>query len=316
MRIVCPHCHFSKNIDPASIPNETLMATCPKCGTRFPFAPGEADQDDAFAFPDADNRTSPGAGTLAGAAGATEKSLESGRAIDGREAHFRGREPGPGGRGIPWENPGIGSFSAFFRTIKAVLFRPGDFYANMPLAGGLKPPLIFGLVLGSAGMILSLFWSVFWSIITFNYGFGDLPDFDLGSLLPFPVHPITAVAVIMGGIPFLVVFSLLIWSIVTHILLTLVLGNKNGFEATFRVLSYSMAAGLFYIIPFLGGLLAGLWGLVLEILGLSRAHGIGLFRVIFAVLFLPAILSILAIIALLMASGLISPVWPDLLNFR
>ncbi|MBW2624523.1 MAG: hypothetical protein JRD68_16565, partial [Deltaproteobacteria bacterium] len=75
-------------------------------------------------------------------------------------------------------------------------------------------------------------------------------------------------------------------------------------------------AGLFYIIPFVGGLLAGLWGLVLEVVGLSRAHGIGLFRVIFAVLFLPAILSILAMIALLMAVGLISPVWPDFLNFR
>ncbi|MEE9557012.1 MAG: hypothetical protein V3V76_07110, partial [Candidatus Adiutricales bacterium] len=60
----------------------------------------------------------------------------------------------------------------------------------------------------------------------------------------------------------------------------------------------------FHVIPFVGSLLAFLWGLVLEIIGLSRAHGIGLFRVIFAVLFLPVILLILAIIGLLMAIGL------------
>jgi predicted Zn finger-like uncharacterized protein len=313
MRIVCPQCHFSKNIDPASIPDAALMVTCPKCKTRFPFTPGEAGQDDDFAFSDKDNRMSPAADT---SPGASRRSREFGRAFDGREAYFSGRKTSPGGRGIPWENPGFGSFSAFFGTIKEVLFRPSDFYTNMPVAGGLKPPLIFGLIFGSVGVILSLFWSVFWSIITFNYGLANLPDLDLGSLLPISAHPIAAVAVLMGCIPFLVVFSLLIWSVVTHILLALVLGNKSGFEATFRVLSYSLAASLFYIIPFLGGLLAGLWGLVLEVVGLSRAHGIGLFRVIFAVLFLPALLGILAMIALLMASGLISPPWPDLLNFR
>ncbi|MBW2623551.1 MAG: zinc-ribbon domain-containing protein, partial [Deltaproteobacteria bacterium] len=212
MRIVCPQCHFSKNIDSASIPDAALMATCPKCKTRFPFTPGGVGRDNDFAFLDTDNRTSPGADTSPG---------ESARAIDGRESYSSGRETGPDGRGIPWENPGLGSFSAFFSTIKAVLFRPGDFYTNMPVTGGLKPPLIFGLVLGSVGMILPLFWSVFWSIITFNYGLADLPGLDLGSLLPFPIHPITATAVIMGCIPVLVIFSLLIWSIVTHILLTL-----------------------------------------------------------------------------------------------
>lgn len=313
MRIVCPQCHYSRSIDPASIPNTTLTATCPKCKTRFSFNPGEAEKSYEPPYPGENSNEFMGEKSLRRW---INPSFESGGSVDKQETYAGVRESASDGRGIPWENLDIGSFAAFFSTIKEVLFRPGQFYTDMPVTGGLKPPLIFGLILGSAGMIFSLFWSVIWTIITFNYGLSNLPDLDLSSLLPISIHPISAVAIIMACIPFLIVISLLIWSIVTHILLALVLGNKSGFEATFRVLSYSLAAGLFYIIPFFGGMLAGLWGLVLEVVGLSRAHGIGLFRVIFAVLFLPAILAILAMIALLATTGLISPALPDLLNFR
>jgi len=82
MKIVCPQCHFSKNIDPASIPNTALMVTCPKCKTRFPFTPGKAEQDDDFAFLNSDSTTSPGANQRLG---------KSENGIKGQESSFRGR---------------------------------------------------------------------------------------------------------------------------------------------------------------------------------------------------------------------------------
>ena len=302
MKIVCPQCNYYKDVDPVSIPGEDLIATCPKCRHRFQLIPADAGQEDDFAFFNVESETSR----------EVDSSQDMAEPPFGAEVEMDDVGPSPGDsetvsgvQGIRWENQGGGSFSALMSTIKEILFRPGDFYTNMPVGGGLKPPLVFGLAVGSAGMILSIFWSVFWTIVTLNYGLNGLFEGAMDSLIPFPVNSITAAAIIMGFVPLLVILSLFFWSIYTHILLVLVLGNKSGFEATFRVLSYSLAAGLFHVIPFVGSLLAFLWGLVLEIIGLSRAHGIGLFRVIFAVLFLPVILLILAIIGLLMAIGLV-----------
>ncbi|MEE9557011.1 MAG: YIP1 family protein [Candidatus Adiutricales bacterium] len=305
MKIVCPQCNYYKDVDPVSIPGEDLIVTCPKCRHRFPFIPADAGQEDAFAFFNVENETSPG--------------LDSSRDMAGPpfepEVEMDDIGPSPGYReivsgvqGIRWENQDGGSFSALMSTIKEILFSPWDFYTSMPVGGGLKPPLVFGLAVGSAGMILSIFWSIFWTIVIFNYGLNGLFDEAIDYLFPFPITSIAAAAVIMVFVPLLVIIGLFFWSIFTHILLVLVLGNKSGFEATFRVLSYSLSAWIFNVIPFLGGLLAFLWGLVLEIIGLSRAHEIGLFRVIFAVLFLPVILLILAIIGLLMAIGLVPSV--------
>ncbi len=301
MKIVCPKCNYSKDVDPVSVPGEDLIATCPKCRHRFQFIPADAGQDDDFAFINAENETSQGLDSSQETAG---QPFEPEMEIDDIGPSPSDRETVSRVQGIRWENQDGGSFSALMGTIKEILFSPGDFYTNMPVGGGLKPPLVFGLAVGSAGMILSIFWSVFWSVVALKYGLDGLFD---DSLIPFPVNSISTVAIIMGLVPLLVIASLFFWSIYTHILLVLVWGNKSGFEATFRVLSYSLAVGLFHVIPIIGSLLALLWGLVLEIIGLSRAHGIGLFRVIFAVLFLPVILLILAIIGLLMAIGLVPP---------
>ena len=37
MNIICPHCHFSKTVDPAKVPNRPVKVNCPKCGEGFSF---------------------------------------------------------------------------------------------------------------------------------------------------------------------------------------------------------------------------------------------------------------------------------------
>lgn len=37
MNIICPHCNFSKTVDPAQVPDRPAKVNCPKCKERFTF---------------------------------------------------------------------------------------------------------------------------------------------------------------------------------------------------------------------------------------------------------------------------------------
>jgi len=52
-----------------------------------------------------------------------------------------------------------------------------------------------------------------------------------------------------------------------------ILGDaEEGFEATFKVVAYSSTSNLAQIIPFCGGMIGGIWALILYIVGLKQAH--------------------------------------------
>ena len=88
--------------------------------------------------------------------------------------------------------------------------------------------------------------------------------------------------------PLLIVIGLFIGAGIMHLSLMLVGGNKKGFETTFRVIAYSTSAQVGAIIPLLGGLIAGIWTIVVEIIGLREAHQTTTLKAILAV-FLPII---------------------------
>jgi hypothetical protein len=49
-------------------------------------------------------------------------------------------------------------------------------------------------------------------------------------------------------------------------------GSKSQFEGTFRIASYSTIAHVAYVIPFLGGLVALVWQIVLAVIGAQKLH--------------------------------------------
>src|SRR4029079_14418842 len=62
---------------------------------------------------------------------------------------------------------------------------------------------------------------------------------------------------------------------IAHLFLLLFGGARRGFEAPFRVVCYSEAAAVINIIPLCGGAISAVYYLVLGIIGLAAAHGIG-----------------------------------------
>jgi hypothetical protein len=180
-------------------------------------------------------------------------------------------EPAPvaGGREkTPWEDrEAKGFFSGLFTTVKDTLFRPSEFFRKMPVTGGLTDPLLYALIIGMTGLMFSYFWQILLQ--------GAMQDAMLpGMKAVAGQHMLRGMgmAVLAFFSPFLVILWLFISSGVLHLFLMMVKGARSGFEATFRVAAYGSSANLFLVIPFCGGLLAGVWAIVLTIIGLREAH--------------------------------------------
>ena len=238
MLITCPHCNLSREIAREKVPPGARWATCPRCRERFEFVlpPIPSDGERARRAAGAEGRRSPS----------------------------------------PWENrSALGLLKGVTVTLVSVVFSPRRFFRTTAYEGGIREPMAFGLLAGSIGMMVMVYWR-------FLTGGGDLFAADTGALEGF-----RPVFVLVGGLalcPLLTAVYLFVASAVVHFLLLCVRGGSHGFEATFRVISYSQATQVWGLLPFAGGLVGGLWLVVVQIIGLREIHGISYLKIIVALL--------------------------------
>ncbi|HEY2139059.1 MAG TPA: YIP1 family protein [Chthoniobacterales bacterium] len=187
------------------------------------------------------------------------------------------------GAGLPWEHRAqLGFVKAWFDTVSLLITKPSDAFLMMRPEGGLIDPLLFGLIGGCAGGIVSiLFQGLFQSIPGFSARNNALDYFGVGAWAVIIIY-----AVLM---PLLVTVGLFLGSGILHLCLMMLGGANRSFETTFRVACFSAgAANLFSMIPFCGGIIAGVYTVVLECIGLSRAHQTTTGKALLAI-FLPII---------------------------
>lgn len=185
----------------------------------------------------------------------------------------------------PWES-GEGFIWAFLRTTREALFSPTLFFRKVAAGEGYWPPLIYALIAGIIGAAGSMLWQ--WLIFSRLFPRGMLAQYFSYSLL---------LAILCAAIPFMVAFFILVASVVLHLCLMIVGGNKKGFQATFRVVSYSWGGSLFGIIPFIGSTIGWIYALILAIFGVREVHGISTGRAVVAVLLPYIVVAGLGIIA-------------------
>ena len=184
----------------------------------------------------------------------------------------------------PWESrKELGLWKGVKQTIKSVLFSPRNMFAAMPVRDGLREPLAFGLLAGSIGSM----WAFFWEFLMAH---GDLFE-SFGGLSISVGAPIIFLIFIFFS-PLFVSISIVISSLVIHLLLLLVRAANNQFEATFRVVAYSQATRIWSIIPFIGSPIGWIWRGIVQIIGLKEAHKTSYLRIIIA-FSLPIVLLIL-----------------------
>src|SRR5205823_12855691 len=148
--------------------------------------------------------------------------------------------------------------------------------------GGLGDPFLYAVIGAGIGCMVSFLFSIgFQSLGWFggrHNAFAAMIGMGLGSIL----------FVIL--VPLFVVIGLFIGSAILHVCLMIVGGAKQSFETTFRVVAFSQGStGPLQMIPVCGGVIAAVWAIIINCIGLARAHEIETGRAVLAVL-LPLIL--------------------------
>ncbi len=184
--------------------------------------------------------------------------------------------------GLPWENRnGKGFVSAFVETLQMVLTRPAEAFSIMKREGGLGESLLYALIGAGLGAIVSCFFSFAMQSMGIAFGgrsmWGSYGALGAGGIA------------LLIFIPIGVVIGLFIWAAIVHLCLMIVGGARHSFETTFRVVAYNHGStGVLQMVPLCGGVIAGVWAIVVGCIGLARAHETETWRAVMAV-FLPLI---------------------------
>jgi hypothetical protein len=190
----------------------------------------------------------------------------------------------------PWEDQErLGLLRALVLTARESLFSPVAFFSRLPVRGGFVSPLLYGLIAGTLGAMISGLWGL---ALKYPFLFKVAQDGNL---------------TVLGGIfiPFFVLLGIVLSAALLHASLFLVGGARQNFEATFRVVCYSSVTELFTVVPVVGWLFGTLWKVYLIIVGLRAVHRISTGKAVVSV-FLPAIATCAFIIVAvtLLATGL------------
>ncbi len=196
---------------------------------------------------------------------------------------------------LPWERPGAPFFESLVETAKRFLSRPVEAYESMPVTPQLARPIAWIVIFGWIGIIASQIWSILLRTTVMSL----LPQRE--GMSGF-VAPIAVSVVFMVLAPILVLIGLFVWSAIVHLFLLMLGGAGSGFTATVRVICYAHTTDVLQVVPFCGGLIAGVWGIVLSVLGLAVAHRTTRGKALLAVL-LPLALCCVCVVAIVAIFG-------------
>ena len=204
--------------------------------------------------------------------------------------------------GDPGEGPGgasIGSTTAeftytdpvqsFVGTVRDLVTRPVGFFRGMARRGDFVNPLIFALVCTVISTAIGGFLGILYATVGIGYeGVGGAIGAFVASMFFTPIISAIALFVCAG---------------VLHLLVALIIKPADtGFEATFRVVSYTSVAQLASWIPVLGSLVAFVASIALSIVGIREVHETTTGKAALVIL-IPAVVALLVALFLIVVVG-------------
>jgi len=179
---------------------------------------------------------------------------------------------------FPWEDERLGFFDRYFQTLFRTFVDPWKLYAAMPVSGGYRKPMVFLListVIASLGAIVMMVPQMMM-----------MPGFSFGAHQEaarfYEVYMVAQLVYYLLCIP-LVFIMLFVFTPISHGVLMLVGGAKNGFEATLRTQAYCTGLwGIVVLLPCIGALIAFVWGPIVETVALKKAQQTGYWQAAFA----------------------------------
>jgi len=154
---------------------------------------------------------------------------------------------------------------------------PSQAFSMMRQSGGLGTPLLFNFY--AVGMVFSLIAVIAVPILVMIGVFAGQNNNGRDAMLGILAGTGIAVVVAVFYAAMLAVVTPFLWAGITHLMLYLVGGARQSFETTFRAISFGYFSTLFpsmliSLVPYLGGLVAMVWIIVVVVIALQRAHEI------------------------------------------
>lgn len=211
--------------------------------------------------------------------------------------------PAHGRPGLPWDRERTGN--ALVETTKRLVKAPGEAFAEVREKGDYLAPVLYALIFGTFGAVLYQIWQLLFGAAMSGPLVDTLPP---EMRAPFAEAFAPSVAGLVVGLVFApigAVIGLFIGAGIYHLFLLLVGGTRNstaGFEGTVRAVAYASTSNLAQLIPVIGILVAVVWSLVLNVIGLARIHNTTTGRALAAVL-LPILVCCLCGLLVVFAAG-------------
>ena len=152
---------------------------------------------------------------------------------------------------------------SFVRTVVAVVTQPVPFFRGIARQGNFVNPLVFAVICAVISALLSgILGVIFAPLVAGSQSTGEAFAGGIGGLI--------------GGLilaPIFTAIGLVIAAGIIHLLVLLVVKPRStGFEATFRIASYTQVTQLVSWIPVIGSIIAGIWAIVFYIFGIREVH--------------------------------------------
>jgi hypothetical protein len=195
---------------------------------------------------------------------------------------------------VPFEDRSRPFFDRLLATIRMAFAEPRTLFASLP-EGDIGAPFVYGVIVTTVAVAAGCFYST----LTDAGMLSMMPERARGALA---LDAISNVAVIVVS-PVLAAVYLFVGTAVYHVMLMLLGAANRSFATTFRVVAYASTPGLLAVVPICGGLVGGVWEIVLAILGAAIAHRTSGWRAAIAY-FLPLLVCCcLPLVALIAAGG-------------
>ena len=176
-----------------------------------------------------------------------------------------------------WERRDKYGFAdALYLTWKQSIFDPANFFKRVPPEGGISSAFLYAMIIGMIGVCFNIFWE-------FIFRFAGIRSWIRNEQFEYFEKSWFLLLMLVIS-PILITLALFVGAGIYHMLLWILRGANRGYEATFKALSYSYGPNIFIVIPFCGGLIAGLWSIVLMVIGLRELHKTTTAKALIAVL--------------------------------
>lgn len=183
---------------------------------------------------------------------------------------------------VAWEyRRQAGRFYALSLTWQRSLFFPFRFFRGVPLVGGYRSPLLYGIFWSLVGLAGGIAWKLL------LYTYPKLAVLAQGHPVDITLqlsraHAYAAVALLLS--PVFMMLLLPAASALYHMFILLLTRQHAGYEGTLRVVCYGTGTNIFFFLPILGGVIGAIWQLVLIVVGLKEVHRLSFLRALVAAL--------------------------------